>query len=304
MGSTTLSGTPAFLGTSSVSYSAKDVRRFMTAAPIIYSAGGEGIVESGDFAVSQRAAGANQSVDVAAGEAYVKGDTSADEGSYYVRETATVNVTLTAADATNPRIDRVVLEIKNDSEDASGLNLARIRTIDGTPTVGATLTNLTGAAAVPNTCLLLANVLVSASDASIVTGDIQDRRFGVPIPGRELFGGYAVRTTSLAGAGTVATITVNGDGVNPVMFEGHAGVVYSSTAGGTATLQLMDGATELQLSASRSGVANEETNHGPAMRHAAFSGSKTVTFVLAGTATVNVGSSATRPAWLRATWGV
>lgn len=176
MGTTNLSGTPSFLGTSSVSYSAKDVRRFMSAAPIAYSAGGEGIIETNDFAVSQRAAGANLSVDVASGEAYVKGDTTADEGSYYVREASTVNVAITAADVSNPRVDRVVLEVKNDSEDASGLNLARIRTIDGTPTVGATLSNLSGAAAVPSTCLLLANVLVAASDTAITTAEIQDAR--------------------------------------------------------------------------------------------------------------------------------
>lgn len=232
MGTTNLSGTPAFLGTSSIQYSAKDVRRYLTAAPILTALGGEGIVESGDFAVSQRAAGANMSVDVAAGEAYVKGDTNADEGSYYVRETGTINVLVDAADASNPRIDRVVLEIKNDSEDAGGLNLGRIRTIAGTPTVGATLTNLTGAAAVPNTCLLLANLVVAASDTSIVTADIQDRRFGVPIAGRELFNGVAELTSNTT-TGTLATSaystaigtpqTIIGNGINPITIEANLG---------------------------------------------------------------------------------
>lgn len=278
-GTTDLTGTPAFLGSSSISYSAKDVRRFMTAAPIIYTQGGEGIVESGDFAVSQRAAGANMSVDVAAGEAYVKGDTNADEGSYYCRETGTLNATFTASDATNPRIDRVVLEVKNDSEDSSGLNKARIRVIDGTPTGGANLTNLTGAAAVPSTCLLLANVLVGAGVTTILTANIQDRRFGVPVAGRKLFSGETSATGDSAGAGDkLGPMTVIGDGLTPVVINGHIHAGHNGGAGVNTFVRIRDAAAGAGNVLAVRGATHPASGYGLSHvfneRIAAWSGSK------------------------------
>lgn len=169
MGTTNLATAPAALQAGN--YSALELRRMVTA---LFN---EGVVGLGsDFAVSQRAAGANMSVDVAAGEAYVKGDSIAAQGLYYQRSAGTVNVPVTASDASNPRIDRVVLEIKDDIHDLGGLNVGRIRTIDGTPTAVATLNNLNGAGAVPSTCLLLANVLVPAASSSVTTANIRDAR--------------------------------------------------------------------------------------------------------------------------------
>lgn len=144
---------------------------------------GEGVIGSGDFAVSQKAAGANMSVDVAAGTAVVEVD-SPYGGKRLVRNDATMNsgtpgspgagwaTTFSAADASLPRVDRVVLEVKDSNVDASGLYEARLKVVSGTATSGATLTNLTGAAAVPSNCLLLANVLVDAAATSIVTAKI------------------------------------------------------------------------------------------------------------------------------------
>lgn len=223
-GTTDLTGTPAFLGSSSISYSAKDVRRHITRLQ------NEGIVDSGDFAVSERAAGANMSVDVAAGEAYVQGDTNADEAQYYCRETGTLNATFTASDATNPRIDRVVLEVKNDSEDSSGLNKARIRVIDGTPTGGATLTNLSGAASVPSSCLLLANVLVGAGVTTITTANIQDRRVrSVQFPFKHYASLYTATQETITGTSYALATTPDilrdvRVGENGLLFVGFKGL--------------------------------------------------------------------------------
>jgi hypothetical protein len=309
MGTTNLTGTPAFLGTSSVSYSARDVRRFIQSAPLIFTAGGEGVVESGDFAVAQRGAGANMSVDVAAGEAYVKGDTSADEGSYYCRETTTLNVTVTGSDATNPRIDRVVLEVKNDSEDGGGLNLARIRTIDGTPTVGATLANLTGAASVPNTCFLLANVLVPAGSTTVTTANIQNRRHGVPLPGRELFGGSASLTTSTSPAGDIVSVTVIGDGVTPVIISASGQSMMSSAAAGTSVnTAIYDAASRGGTMITRVAVTSPGANYElpgaiPFVRVAAFSGSKSYFWSVAASAgTASFNAAATYPSQMTAQW--
>ncbi len=131
----------------------------------------EGVIGSADFTVTQRGAGANMSVDVAAGSAYVKDDHGAGGGVYAATWTATENVTIAAADPTNPRIDRIVLQIK-DNALGDGANSITLQRIAGTPTAGATLVNLNGAGAVPGSSLLLANVLVPAAASSIVNANI------------------------------------------------------------------------------------------------------------------------------------
>ena len=135
----------------------------------------EGVYDAGDFKVTQRGAGANMSVDVAAGGAWVQGDDTARQGFYHLVNDATVNVAVSAAHATLPRLDQVVARIY-DASVAGGSNTPAIEVIAGTPTSGATLANRTGAAALPNGAVRLADVIVAAADTSITTGEIQDRR--------------------------------------------------------------------------------------------------------------------------------
>ncbi|NBR68482.1 MAG: hypothetical protein EBT79_14645, partial [Actinobacteria bacterium] len=104
---TTVAVTPT-LGSAPVTlqagnYSAIDDRRF-------WSAGlGEGYLSTGSYQVIQRAAGANMSVDVqmSSGDgAIVTGDSVTAQGRYFVPPTpSNGNVTIAAADATNPRND-------------------------------------------------------------------------------------------------------------------------------------------------------------------------------------------------------
>jgi len=154
-------------------YDAVDVRRLAEDPSI-----GEGVTTYDSFRVSQRGAGANQSVDVNMDQVvYVRGDAVTLQGIYPVPpHSATINETVTAADGTNPRIDQVVLEILDNTHDASGSNLARTRVIAGTPTGGATLDNRTGAAATPSSAMLLADVLVPAASSSVTNANIRDRR--------------------------------------------------------------------------------------------------------------------------------
>jgi hypothetical protein len=158
-------------------YSAIDDRRF-------WSYGNrEGVELRDSYEVIQRAAGANMTVDVVSsgsGGAVVQGDSVTAQGRYYVPPTpANVNVDIATADATNPRNDLVVLEVKDDQHDASGLNLARVRVITGTPNASAALTSafgVNGTPALPSTCLPLAVVRVGAGATSITTAAINDRR--------------------------------------------------------------------------------------------------------------------------------
>jgi hypothetical protein len=87
-----------------------------------------------------------------------------------------INETISAAHATLPRVDQVVLEVLDHAHDASGSTLARTRVVAGTATAGATLDNRTGAAALPSSALLLAEVHVPAADTTISNSQIRDRR--------------------------------------------------------------------------------------------------------------------------------
>lgn len=161
---------PNYLQTGS--YSAKKDRR-VNSAEVMQ----EGIVRKGHFTVVQRAAGANMSVDVGLGEAWVKGDSATDQGYYHVVNDATVNAAVSAANATNPRIDAVVLAV-NDSTEVGGSDSYLIEVIAGTPTAGATLANLKGAPSgvsgptIGATKLLLAYALVPAAATSVTTTNI------------------------------------------------------------------------------------------------------------------------------------
>lgn len=154
-------------------YDAIDLRRALGVALQ------EGAVEANAYKVSQRAASANMSVDIAAtsGTCLVQGDFVSGQGLYPVPpHSATINETISAADASNPRIDQVVLELQDNTHDSSGASRARVRVINGTPTSGATLDNRTGAASLPSSCMRLADVLVGAGVTSITTSNIRGRR--------------------------------------------------------------------------------------------------------------------------------
>jgi hypothetical protein len=172
-GNTTIvSSTPGFVvGT----YGAKQVRN----AALAMYAGRPGLVSRGDFAVTQRGAGANMSVDIAAGAAIVYPASVTRQGPYYVQSDATYNTSSdggyswTAADATNPRIDLVCLEVKDNAEDASGSTGLRFRVVDGTPNASATHQLATTYwPAVPTGCVPIAAIKIPATDTSISTTDI------------------------------------------------------------------------------------------------------------------------------------
>lgn len=141
-----------------------------------------------ELRAEQRGAGANMSVDVWAGDGWVEGTSNSRQGLYHVFNDATVNVgVFAAADATNPRVDQVILVV-NDSSIIGTSDLAEFKIIAGTPAAGAQITNASspkwreGAvsdatikATSPN-FIRLADVLVPAKATKIENANIQDRR--------------------------------------------------------------------------------------------------------------------------------
>lgn len=159
-------------------YGAIDLRRAAQAGPQ------EGVIaftdtEAGGWIVSQHSTGADLSVDIAAnvGCARVQGDSVTQQGCYTVApHSAVINEAIASNASGNPRVDIVILEVLDNVHDASGLNIARVRVITGTPSSGATLDNRTGAASLPSNAMLLADVLVPNADTTISNSQIRDRR--------------------------------------------------------------------------------------------------------------------------------
>src|SRR4051794_2743879 len=117
----------------------------------------EGVRTASDFAVTQRAAGANMSVDVAAGSAYIQDDHAGGGGFYPYTMGVATNLPVGPSAPTTPRVDRVVLRIRDQAlGDAANDSVPVV--IAGTPTGGATLLNQNGIGAVPASSLLIANI--------------------------------------------------------------------------------------------------------------------------------------------------
>lgn len=169
--------TPHYLQTKT--YSAQRLR--MVHAGLV-GVNGEGVVDAGDFAVGQRGAGANMSVDVAAGAAFVRGDDSSRQGFYHVVNDAIVNVAVAASHASLPRIDTAIVRVYDSTVIGGGTDAATVEVLTGTATSGATLANRTGAATLPATAIRIADILVPGASTTVTTANIgnpKDPRVGL-----------------------------------------------------------------------------------------------------------------------------
>lgn len=132
----------------------------------------EGVMRpgAGDLLVTQRGAGANNSVDIAAGYACITGDDTADQGNYLVRNTATVNLAATAAPVSNSRIDLVCVRINDPAAGGPAGDNAQFVYVAGTAAPSPV------APATPTSAIALARVLRTVGDTSVVTANITDVR--------------------------------------------------------------------------------------------------------------------------------
>lgn len=130
---------------------------------------GVALPASGALVVTQRAAGTNLSVDVAPGLAIVAGTSAPDQGSYGVNVTAFENLPLTPAHLTLPRIDRIVLTIR-DSNVVGTDDDAILQAIAGIPNV------VPVAPSLPDSSISLATVAVDNGVAVVTNADITDTR--------------------------------------------------------------------------------------------------------------------------------
>lgn len=129
-----------------------------------------GVVRSTDLAVSQNGT-PNMSVNVAAGGCFIRGTQNANQGAYHLWNDGTVNLAISAADATNPRRDLIIAQVR-DAAYSGASNDARILVVTGTPAASPSDPSLSS---YPN-ALVLARVAVAAGATSIVTANITDLR--------------------------------------------------------------------------------------------------------------------------------
>ena len=146
------------------SHSAENDR--LTASQITWAQ--TGVRRTNDLAVSQSSPPA-MSVSIAAGWAVIVGNYTSNMGAYSVYNDAAVAGTITTADATNPRIDRICLTV-SDSAYTGSTNTVAVNVVAGTP-AGSPV-----APATPTNSISLATVLVGAGVTTIVTANITDTR--------------------------------------------------------------------------------------------------------------------------------
>lgn len=129
-----------------------------------------GVVRSSDLAVTQNGT-PNMSVNVAVGGCFIRGTQNANQGAYHLWNDGTVNLAISAADATNPRRDLIIAQVRDLNYSGSDKD-ARILVVTGTAAASPSDPSLTS---FPN-ALVLARVAVAAGASSIVTANITDLR--------------------------------------------------------------------------------------------------------------------------------
>lgn len=149
-----------------IEYSATDLRQLIDAT---FTAG---VISGG--VVTQRAAGANRSVDVSAVIAVIDGtDIPSTQGKYLAQQPLTNVPLATAPTSGNSRIDSIIAQVLDGDQNGNpGVNDFIVTVQPGTPaTTGSQV-----APTLPASCVLLANVLVGPTVTTIVNANITDER--------------------------------------------------------------------------------------------------------------------------------
>lgn len=157
-------------GDSAISYSALDVRALVDAL-----VPGEGVIGAGSLKLSQRAAGANFSVDVAVGYAVIVGDDVSNQGRYLVQSTAVENLSIPTPPVSGTRVHRVVARVKDKLHNGTWSTYEW--TLEVLQDSGS------GTPATPATAISLGRVSVAAGQASVLNANITHDRvnaFGLP----------------------------------------------------------------------------------------------------------------------------
>ncbi len=162
---------PLFCQGAGAVYDADEMRQMLEG--IVGAFGGVGVAGPASLLVTENGT-PDLSVNIAAGGLFVDGSVSAHQGIYWAYFDAVTNIPIATADPSNPRIDLIVVQVRDNASDGSGANDARIMRVAGTPA------GSPAPPALPTNCYKLAEVLVDALAASILQEDITDSRQALP----------------------------------------------------------------------------------------------------------------------------
>lgn len=153
-------------GDAAITYTAAQDRQVLAA---IFSREGVLDKDAGHLRVTQRAAGANFSVDIAKGKVAIVGDDISDQGVYLCESTATENRSIPSAPGSGTRNHRVIARIRDKMH--NGIWTGYEWVIEVQQDTGS------GTPALPASAVPLAIVSVSSATTSITNGNItQDLR--------------------------------------------------------------------------------------------------------------------------------
>jgi hypothetical protein len=163
-----------------------------------------GIIGSSSLSVGPNSP-VGMSVVVASGWAAIVGTTQSNMGVYTVYNDANTTLTITTANPTNPRIDRIVATVQ-DAFYSGSFNDVIFQVVAGTP-AGSPV-----APATPANSISLATVLVGAAVTQINAGNITDTRVSVttnlPVGDlTEVAAGTGINVTN--GTGPVPTVAID-----------------------------------------------------------------------------------------------
>lgn len=150
-------------GDPEIQYGAQEhFRQFLAAMTL-----SNGRLKFGEFKLSQRAAGANFSVDLSAGYYVVPGTTSslAVQGKYLVHSTAVINIATPTAPVSGTRVHRVVAQVNDKAVDGGSAYGWRIWLMEDTGS---------GTPAVPANALNIGTISISAGQANVLDANIVD----------------------------------------------------------------------------------------------------------------------------------
>lgn len=150
-----------------LTYTAQEIRMYATGEGVIT---GNQVLTPADFAVTQRGAGANFSVDVAAGICGVTGDDISNQGLYLAWNDATVNVATPAAPGSGTRVHRLVLQVRDKLSNGTYTTYDAILSV--LPDTGG------GTPAEPASAITLALISISTGQVSVTNANIT----GPPVP--------------------------------------------------------------------------------------------------------------------------
>lgn len=211
-----------------------------------------GIINSSSLAVTANSP-AGMSVRVASGWAAIVGTTQSNMGVYTVYNDAITTLTITTADPSNPRIDRVVATVQ-DAYYTGAYNDVIFQVIAGTP-AGSPV-----APATPANSISLATVAVGAAVTQINTGNITDTRVSVttnlPVGDlTEVLAGTGITVTNGTGPvptvaidSTVATLTGSQTLTNKILTSPQINLGINTQTGTTYTTVLADNGKLVTLS--------------------------------------------------------